>query len=275
MAKISIIIPTYNSSAFIIPCLDSVFSQITPETEVIIIDNNSKDNTVSLVRKRYPQARLITNKTNLGACVARNQGLAIADGEWIITLDCDIILHNDFLAQTAKLTKTLPEKIGSVQFKILRANQNKIFSTGIKRDLLNRFHDIHKGSSSSGFDLAKEVFGACCAAALYRRKMLEEIKDKHGYFDERLFFLFEDVDLAWRARKKGWRCLYYPKITCFHQGNSSLTDKRTRQFLSFRNRQLLILKNENPLLILLKLPFYLAYDIPRAFILLRNRINAG
>jgi hypothetical protein len=201
--------------------------------------------------------------------------LAIADGEWIITLDCDIVLHNNFLAQTAELTKTLPEKIGSVQFKILRANQNKIFSTGIKRDLLNRFHDIHKGSSSSGFDSAKEVFGACCAAALYRRRMLEKIKDKHGYFDERLFFLFEDVDLAWRARKKGWRCLYYPQITCFHHGNSSLTDKRARQYLSFRNRQLLILKNENPLLILLKSPFYLAYDIPRAFILLRNRINAG
>jgi len=275
MAKISIIIPAYNSSAFIIPCLDSVFNQITPETEVIIIDNNSKDNTVCLVKKNYPQARLITNKTNLGACAARNQGLAISVGEWIITLDCDIILHNDFLAQTLKLLKTLPEKTGSVQFKILRANQNKIFSTGIKRDLLNRFHDIHKGSSSSGFDSAKEVFGACCAAALFRQKMLEEIKDKHGYFDERLFFLFEDADLAWRARKKGWRCLYYPQIACFHHGNSSLTNKRTRQYLSFRNRQLLILKNENPLLILLKLPFYLAYDIPRALILLRNRVNSG
>jgi len=272
MAKISIIIPTFNSAAFIIPCLDSILSQITPKTEVIIIDNGSKDSTISLAQKRYPQARLIANKTNLGACVARNQGLAIAEGEWIITLDCDIILRNNFLAQTANLIKTLPEKTGSVQFKILRASQNKIFSTGIKRDILNRFHDIHKGSSSSGFDSAKDVFGACCAAALYRRKMLEDVKDKHGYFDERLFFLFEDADIAWRAKRKGWSCMYYPQITCFHHGNSSSTDKKARQYLSFRNRQRLILKNEAAWLILLKLPFYLAYDIPRAFILLKNSI---
>jgi GT2 family glycosyltransferase len=274
MAKTSIIIPTYNSAAFIGPCLDSIFRQITPETDVIIVDNGSKDGTAGLVKEKYPQARIIANKTNLGASASRNQGVAISSAEWIITLDSDIILQDNFLAETAKIIKTLPERIGSVQFKILRARQNRIFSTGIKRDFLNRFHDMHKGFPANGLDCVKDVFGACCAAALYRRKMLEEIKDKHGYFDERLFFLFEDAELSWRAQKTGWRCLYSPGAVCFHHGNGSATDRKTRQYFSFRNRQLAILKNENPLLILLKLPFYLAYDIPRAFILLKNRIKA-
>ena len=202
MAKISIIIPAYNSAVFIIPCLDSVFSQITPGIEVILIDDNSKDNTIGLVRNKYPQVKIIANKTNLGASASRNQGLVIAEGDWIITLDCDIILQNNFLKQVAELINTLPEQIGSVQFKILQSNKNKIYSAGIKRSFLNRFHDIHRGSTE-GFDTNKDIFGACCAAALYRRKMLEEVKDKYGYFDERLFFLFEDADLAWRAQKKG------------------------------------------------------------------------
>jgi len=74
--------------------------------------------------------------------------------------------------------------------------------------------------------------------------MLWELKEETGYFDERFFFLVEDVDLAWRAQKKGWKALFYPKGVCYHSGNSSRTNGKLRQYFCFRNRYLMILKNE-------------------------------
>ncbi len=273
MVDISVIILTYSSAKFILPCLDSVFRQKTQNLEVILVDNASSDDTVSLVRGRYPEVKIIENKSNAGASKARNQALAGASGEWVLTLDCDVILEEDFFLSLLRITGELPPNVGILQPKILDIKNGKIYSAGIRLSFLSRFHDIAKGMP----DIKKPntpgpIFGACCAAALYRRKMLEEIKDRWGYFDERFFFLFEDADLSWRAQKKGWVCRYYPQAKCYHHGNSSLTDKRSRQFLSFRNRQLAILKNQNPAAILLRFPLYLAYDLPR-FLILAVKFN--
>ncbi|MFA6358258.1 MAG: glycosyltransferase family 2 protein [Candidatus Omnitrophota bacterium] len=268
MVKISIIIVTFNSAKFIISCLDSVFKHYEAGFEVILVDNASEDGTASLVRKSYPQVKIIENRSNLGASRARNQGLNFAVGEWILTLDCDVILEENFLQLILKASAEVSPGIGSFQPKILDIKKDKIYSAGIRRSFLTRFYDLGRGLSATGrFDAPGPIFGACCAAALYRRKMLEQIKDSHGYFDERFFFLFEDADLSCRAQKKGWSCMYYPEARCYHQGNSSSTDRKSRQILSFRNRQLLIIKNQNPLVIILMFPLYLIYDLPRFLIL--------
>jgi GT2 family glycosyltransferase len=250
------------------PCLDSILRQGGAETEIILIDNASRDNTTYLVRENCPKVKIIENKVNLGASRARNQGLAVASGEWIFTLDCDAVLKEDFLKIALKIMETLLPKVGLIQPKILDIEQNKIYSAGIRPSFLKRFHDIDKGKADSKqCNVSSYIFGACCAAAFYRRKMLDQIKDSHGYFDERFFFLFEDADLSWRGEKKGWLCLYCPELKCFHHGNSSSTDKNTRQYLSLFNRQRMVLKNQNMLVTLLMTPFYLVYDLPRFLIL--------
>jgi len=101
--------------------------------------------------------------------------------------------------------------------------------------------------------------------------MLEEIREKTCYFDERFFFLVEDVDLSWRAQKKGWKALYYPEAVCFHYGNSSGSSKRLRQYLCFRNRYLMIRKNETLLgkIRLYSLSFW--YEIACFFYFLFNK----
>jgi len=245
MSKISIIIPTYNSNNFIKPCLDSVFSQNYQDIEVIVIDNGSKDGTVELVSNSYPQVVLIKNKVNLGACKARNQGINISKGEWIIAMDCDIMLDKDFLITTSNLIKNLPSKIGTIQPKILKENKKIIYSTGIHLSFLKRFYDIGRGRFDKGkFDKTKYIFGACSAAAFYKRKLLDELHEETGYFDERFFFLVEDVDLSWRANRRGWKAMYYPEAICCHIGNSSQTDSALRRYFCFRNRYLMINKNE-------------------------------
>jgi GT2 family glycosyltransferase len=272
MPEISAVILTYNSIKFIKPCLDSLFAQDYRDFEVIIVDNGSNDETASFIRDKYPQVRLVKNKENLGAAKGRNQGIEIAGGKWVLTLDCDVMLENDFLKRIMQFAKESEDSIGMFQPKILRDNKQTIYSCGIHLSCLRRFHDIGKDSRDNGrFDKPRYIFGACSAAALYKKEMLEEIKEKNEYFDERFFFLVEDVDLSWRAQKKGWQCIFYPNAICYHKGNSSEFNSITRKYFCFRNRYFMILKNEKLNNTILKLPFCLIYDLPRLFYLLLNK----
>lgn len=269
----SIVIPSFNSRRFIGPCLDSLFAQVFSDFETIVVDNNSKDGTPAFIRARYPRVTLLENKQNLGPCRARNQGIKVASGDWILALDCDTVLNKDFLSQIHRLIQDLSERIGIIQPKILQVGDKTIYSCGIALSFFRRFYDINRGKTDDGrFNRTKYIFGACCAAALYKRQMLEQIKENTGYFDERLFFLVEDVDLAWRAQNKGWQVLFYPQALCYHCGNSSDFDKRLRQYLCFRNRYYSIIKNEGWIPYSMRIIPLLFYDLPRlAYLAFSNK----
>lgn len=257
MPVISIIILTCNSSKFIGNCLSSVFAQNYRDFEVIIVDNGSSDNTVSFIKQKYPDVILILNKTNQGAAKARNQGINIAKGNWILTLDCDVVLGKSFLFNMEKAVKEAVLDVGMIQPKILQSSDKTIYSAGISISFLRRFHDIGKGKKDAGrFDRAAYIFGVCSAAALYRKDMLDEIKQDSGYFDERFFFLFEDVDLSWRAQKKRYKAIFSPGAVCGHHGNSSVTPKKIRQYFCLRNRYYTLLKNDSLKNFILPFLFY-------------------
>jgi len=262
MCKISIVILTFNSENFIKSCLVSIFAQGNCGFEVIVVDNGSKDETVNFIKKDFPQVILIENKENFGACKARNQGITAASEDWVLTLDCDIILETGFLYNIKNFIKNLSPKIGIIQPKILKSDRITIYSTGIFLSSLRRFYDIGEGKIDNWkFSKSNYVFGACSAAAVYKKQMLEEIKEDTGYFDERFFFLVEDVDLAWRAQRMRWKALYHPAAVSYHFGNSSSLNKAYRQFLCWRNRNLMLKKHRiNRLRSAL---IYVLYDLPR------------
>jgi GT2 family glycosyltransferase len=269
--SLSVIIITFNSARFIISYLDSLFSQVYQDFDVFIVDNGSRDNTLSLIGDNYPTVKLIENKENLGPCKARNQGIEIAQGSWILTLDCDVILQKDFLFKMMMVAGEIEDNVGMIQPKILRENKEVIYSTGIYLSRLRRFYDIGKGKIDNGqFGRPRYIFGACAAAALYKRQMLEEVKEERGYFDERFFFLVEDVDLSWRAQRKGWRSLYYPEAVCYHLGDSSNTSRKIRQYYCFRNRYYSIIKNEAFKDTSVNFFLLFAYDFLRLFYLIFN-----
>ena len=263
---ISVIILTFNSIKFIKPCLDSILSQKVDKIEIIVVDNGSKDSTAIFIKENYPQVSLIENRFNLGAAKARNQGIETASGEWVFSLDCDIVLEKDFFDNISNVLKDVSPEVGMIQPKILELDKKTIYSTGIFISFLRRFYDIGKGQRDLGqFDKTGYIFGVCSAAALYNKDMLGKIRQKSGYFDESFFFLFEDVDLSWRVQKKGYKAIFYPSAVCYHEGNSSETPKKRRQYLCLRNRYYILLKNDE-----IKnyvLPF-LFYDLPRLLWLL-------
>lgn len=268
---ISVIVITFNSEKFIEFCLNSIFNQKYQDSEVIVVDNASTDGTLELVKK-YPRAVLIANRENFGACRARNQGIEVSSGEWVLTLDCDVVLERDFLSKAVNVINSLSSDTGILQPKILNPDEKTIYSCGIHLSWMRRFYDIGRGKDNAEFNEPRGIFGACSACAFYKKEMLQELKEETGYFDERFFFLVEDVDLAWRAQKRGFKAVYTPELICRHKGNSSRANKKKRQYLCFRNRFYSIMKNEGITRYLIKVLPVLFYDIPRIFFLaLTNR----
>ncbi|MFH1760769.1 MAG: glycosyltransferase family 2 protein [bacterium] len=266
---ISIIILTHNSAQFITPCLESIIKQKDNDVEIIIVDNTSQDNTLECIKAYDKYVQLIQNKDNLGPCRGRNQAIAKAQGDWILTLDCDVVLEHDFIYNLKQSIQSLSSQTGMVQPKILAPDKKTIYSCGIYLSWARRFFDIgHGQKNNGGFSRSKYIFGACAAAALYRKSMLDQIKEKTGYFDEAFFFFVEDVDIAWRAQRKGWKCFFVPEIVCTHAGNSTAYDRQFRQYYCLRNRYYLIKKNEGWLRYGLRILPVLFYDLPRSLYLL-------
>jgi len=270
MPEITILILTFNSMRFINFCLSSISAQDYHDFETIIVDNGSRDGTVQFIKRDYPQVTLIENRENSGAAEARNQGIGMAQGKWILTLDCDVILEKDFFKKIMSFVKDSEDSVGMFQPKVLNMDRRTIYSCGIYLSKLRRFYDIGKGKLDNGqFNTSRFIFGACCAAALYNRQMLKELKEDTGYFDGRFFFLAEDVDLALRAQKRGWKALYYPEALCYHYGNSSSLNKSLRQFLCWRNREFLLKKCRLSRFKLFVISIF--YDLPRlAYLFLTN-----
>ncbi len=263
---ISVVILTCNSGGHIHNCLASLAAQGVDDLEVIVVDNASMDKTISIIAGECPQAWLIRNETNRGASQARNQGVAHARGAWVLSLDSDVILGPDFLREFLLAAKGFADNIGMVQTNILDADGTRVYSQGVYLSPWRRFHDINRGRpAGAAYPGVRKILGPCSAAAFYRRTMLEQVREQTGYFDERFFFLVEDVDLAWRARRAGWGVTFCPRVQCRHRGNGSGTNSLMRQYLSFRNRYLMINKNESFWRRLGTYALALPYDVTRFF----------
>ncbi len=259
--EISVAVVTYNSRKFISGCLDSVFRQFNPEMEVVVVDNGSTDGSAELIKSKYSRAKFIKNQKNLGAAFARNQAIANSQGKWVVTLDSDIVLGDNFFTAFRHLQTAGDAKIGMIIPNILNSGGSRVYSQGIYLSFLKRFYDYGREKPANFFRKKPvKIIGPCSAAAFYRRKMLEEVEEVTGYFDRRFFFLVEDVDLAWRAKKAGWKSLFSPESFCFHQGNSCRAGKKVRQYLSYRNRKLMLKKNSKKLKKLKLNPLWWFYD---------------
>ena len=272
MIRISIVIVTYNSEETIKRCLESLFCQDLSGCEIIIIDNASSDNTLDIIKGCKEVFTLRVNSGNEGFSAAVNSAIEISRGDYVLTLNPDVILSQDFISSVRDRLKNAGRDIGMIGVKILRQEKrNEIDSTGLILSRAVRFFDRGFGKKDIGqYDGINGILGPCAAAALYRRRMLDDIKLKGEYFDEDFFYLIEDFDIALRARNKGWKVLYMPDVICYHLRNGSHTAYAYRQHMSFRNRYLLIIKDLNikPEFIL----YFIFYDIPRfLFMLLTNK----
>lgn len=270
----SIVIVTLNSQEHIKACLESVLAQSYKGFEIFLVDNGSTDQTVEMAQKCLAmqldtsQFEIIKNTSNLGFCTANNQGIEKSKGEFILLLNSDVVLDKFFIDSALDIIHRKPRDYGIFNPKILKPDHMTVDSLGLRLSSNKRFYNLYHGQTDQNlFEQSMDIFGACGAAAICKKEMLDEIKESESdYLDSRFFFLGEDFELAWRARKAGWKSLYIPHPLCFHSGNcSGFADKR-RQYLSFRNRYYLIIKHEGTLALLKYI--IRPYDVVRFFYML-------
>lgn len=261
---VSVIIVGYNSKKFLVSCIESVLNQTHKNIEILFLDNGSSDNSFEFVKDKYPQITSIQNGGNIGLDCAQNKGINLSKGEFICTLNLDVILDKDYLKEcVSKLKKE--DKIGAISGKVYKYDfennkkTNFIDTVGIFAYRNRRFIDDGQGLEDKGqFNEEKEVFGVSGACPVYRRKALDEIKYKEEYSDEDFFMYKDDVDIAWRFQLMGWKSFYLPTAIAHHGRGTGVLKRfthieiaknrsnlsKTQKHLSYRNQRLMQLKNE-------------------------------
>ena len=254
---VSVTIVTYNSGRFIKRCLESVLDQKYPLKEIVVIDNNSSDGTIDILEPFEDRCRIVYNEENIGFAAAQNQAIAASNGEWVLTLNPDVLLLPGFLEVLIN-AGSLDPKAGTVCGKLLTMTAGFDFpeeplvdSTGIY--FTPNLRHLDRGSlqvDNGHFRNFEYVFGATAAAALYRREMIEDISIHGEFFDDDFFAYREDADVTWRAQLMGWKCLYVPYAKGYHVRKALPGNRRALpaeiNMHSVKNRFLLRMKNITP-----------------------------
>jgi len=246
LAKVAIIILNWNGKDNTLECLESVYKIDYPLFEVILVDNDSSDETVSEVKKKYPNTKIVINSSNLGYAEGNNVGAKYALGrgcEYFLLLNNDAIVKEDIISEFLKAFQSLPDA-GILGAKICRYyEKNALDHLGGKWSSENaRFHLI------GDHLLPKEVpykqkLDYVCGCAIFIKK---EVVEKIGLFDKRFFLFWEEADLCYRCRKAGFEIYSIGSAIVWHKISASFKSKPHTQYYWWRNRFLWMEKNIHP-----------------------------
>ncbi|MDI6644789.1 MAG: glycosyltransferase family 2 protein [Methanobacteriaceae archaeon] len=240
-SKINIIIPNYNGKTFLKECLDSIKTQNYPNYDITIIDNASEDGSVEFIKKNYPEINLIKKNTNIGFAAAVNLGINNSSADYILILNNDTQLDVKCILNLYKCIKN-ENSIFAVTSKMIQYHDHsKMDDAGDEYSLMGWTKRVGYGKSPDKYNKKRETFSACAGASLYRKTIL----DKIGYFDENFFAYLEDVDISYRARIYGYKCIYCPEAIVYHVGSAS-SGSRYNEFkirLATRNNVYIAYKN--------------------------------
>jgi GT2 family glycosyltransferase len=272
-ARVSAVVVNFKQQCLLRSCLDSLRNALRPlgdDHEVVVVDNGSADGSVEMVRGEFPEVRLIELTENTGFAGGVSAGIRSAIGDWILCVNNDATVAADAVMELLRVAESGGGDIGSVAAQMVFADRPDVInSAGIEIDRLGVASDRLLGqpmSASEGEPV--EVFGTSAGAALYRRAMLEEVP-----FDETFFAYYEDVDVAWRARMRGWRCMYAPRAVIHHHHSATARHGSSfKYYWSGRNRIRVLARNATRSQLrrygLAMLAFDLAYI---GFVLVRDR----
>jgi GT2 family glycosyltransferase len=209
MPEITVVIPTLRGRDRLPRCIEALRAQTFRDFEVIVVDNASSDGTGEWLAAQA-DVRVIRNERNVGFAAACNQGIRASRAPFAALLNDDAYAEPGWLAA---LRDAMADGVGAVASLMVYASRPEIVQcAGICLDRAAIAWERLAGRPVAEAGGPCDVFGASGGACLYRRAMLDEI----GLLDEAFFAYQEDVDLAWRARRAGWRCRYAPGARVRH-----------------------------------------------------------
>jgi GT2 family glycosyltransferase len=229
----SIIVLNYNAGELLLNCIDSLKKSTYRNIEILVVDNISSDDSHTKCKKQFPDIRLIQNRKNLGYCGGNNVGIKEAKGEFIVILNPDTIVKENWLDEIFNAFNEFGD--GLYQPKIISLNESNIIqSTG------NMIHTFGFGfARDKGRKIIEkkeeiEKIGYASGTCLFTTK---KVLEKVGLLDEFLFLYHDDLDLGWRAAQIGIDSYYVPKSKIFHAESYSLKWSAKKFYWLERNRK--------------------------------------
>lgn len=240
---LSIIIVNWNTKDLLKDCLRSIYKTINLKYEIFVVDNNSRDESVIMIKNEFPLVRLIENKNNLGFAVANNQAIKLSIGRYIILLNSDTVVlphaieimvnflesHNDAGACGANLLTY--DYQPNICYGFIPTILSQLRNDFLLNNILPIMFDTPKIPTSVGPQintpfLVEYVSGA---SLMMRRQVIENI----GLIDENLFFYCEDVDFCTRVTYAGWNVYCIPEAKVIHYGGQSSSKEANRFEVEF------------------------------------------
>lgn len=260
---ISIIITNYNGLKWLKVCLDSLFSQTYSDFEIILVDNGSTDDSIKFLEENYKDSRLkiIKSEKNLGFAGGNNLGFNNSIGEYILLLNNDTWVENNFLEELINAFMQ-NKNIGCAQSKILLMNEKDTLDTvgayWTDSSFLYYFGSYKKNIEK--YDIPMPFFSCKGASMIVKREIIEKIGK---LFDDDFWCYYEDTDLCNEIWIMGYECWYWPKAICYHaNGGTSLGFKNSYiQFHNFKNKLLSFIKTLEIKTLVITLPIYFIFCI--------------
>ena len=275
--KVSVPVISTNEGELLRHSLPTAIAQ--EGAEVVVFDNASEDSTAEVASDLGVRCVRLPDRRDF--CRAMNAALQEVDGEAVLFMQPDCFLTPGFLAAARR--RLAEPDVGVVAPKLIRTEGPRaeqrldaIDTAGMVVDRRRKNNLVGHGRPSLAFESPSDAFGADGAVALYRRQALDDAALDGKVFDEDLVTWGSDADLAWSVRLLGWRCAYEPGAVAYHIRTYSPTTRAQMpewdRMMQFRNRYLMIVKNDPLPALLRDLPRILAYEVlALGFAVLRER----
>jgi len=233
---VSVIIVSFNSREDLSECIPSLLGQTYPDFEVIVVDNNSADGTLTFVKKNYPSIEVIANEKNYGPAKGYNIGITVSKGKYAVLLNPDTVAEKDWLTELVKAMEE-DEGIAACQSRVLLYNKPDAINTeGNEVNYLGFTWCRNYGQKNTDNEDVQETLGLSVCSAILRRSVLEEI----GFFDDDFFMYLDDTDLGLRMQLAGYKVVCNPRSVVRHK--YKFTPGKQKLYYLERNRLLVLLK---------------------------------
>lgn len=249
---VSIVVVAWNVRELLYNCLKSVYEQTKGiEFEVIYVDNASKDGSVEIVKKEFPEVKIIENERNEGFIKASNQGIEISKGRYVLLLNSDTLILDNAIAKMVKFADSHPRS-AVVGCKVLTSNKTLQETCFMYPSVLNMlisttyFYKIFPKSRFFGrefitwwdYNDAREVEAICGVCSLVRKEAVEQV----GLMDELYFVYGDDPDWCYRFRKNGWQIFFTPDAQIIHFGGDTVKRVSSEFILQLHGSKLIFMK---------------------------------
>lgn len=273
---VSIILVNYNGADVLPDCLNSL-DQLVPKDncEIILVDNNSQDDSPNLVAENFPDVKILRLPKNYGFGIGNNAGAKIAKGKFLFLLNTDTILTTNILPHLVELMEKNHD-VGIIGTKLLFPDKSFqisfAYTIGIKGEFLAK--KLHTDAEDKAklncleqdFQEIREVDIVVGAALFIRADLFHSL----GGFDENFFVYFEDADLCKRVQEQGYKVIYTPHVSLIHIRGHSMKKNANPMAVEYRRSQIYYYKKHCAIWEILFLKVYLFIKFLSEFLLTRN-----